>query len=212
MKERFKTCAQKVGMTQLYLGERLYGATLLWCKNATVLQRSKNAEAVLVGYGAGQKRKWNKAQHHLCADVVPERIQETRTTDTSLEVGSQIKAAALYKVGAHVDVQGTSLGKGFSGPMKRWNFAGLRATHGVSKAHRSHGSIGFIGNSRVFKGKKMAGHYGNETITVQNLKVLYSEELELDGMKGTMIAVHGAVPGVRGAWCTIGHAVKKEVK
>ena len=112
--------------------------------------------------------------------------------------------AGHYLEGQYVDVAGTSIGKGFAGAMKRHNFSGLRASHGVSVSHRSHGSTGQCQDpGKVFKGKKMAGHMGSERVTTQNLKVVRTD---LD--KG-LLMVRGAVPGSKGTWVTIKDSVKK---
>jgi large subunit ribosomal protein L3 len=103
-----------------------------------------------------------------------------------------------------VDVMGTSQGKGFQGPMKRWNFRGLRASHGVSVAHRSHGSTGQRQDpGKVFKGKKMAGHMGSERVTTLNLEVV-----DTDKDRG-LVLVRGAVPGSKGGWVLVRDAVKR---
>jgi len=106
--------------------------------------------------------------------------------------------------GQLVDVTGTSIGKGFAGGMKRWNFGGLRATHGVSVSHRSHGSTGQRQDpGKVFKGKKMAGHMGDRRVTTQNLRVVKTD------VERGLIMVEGAVPGAKGGWIQIRDAVKK---
>jgi large subunit ribosomal protein L3 len=120
-----------------------------------------------------------------------------------IEVGAEI-TANHYLDGQFVDVSGTSIGKGFAGGMKRHNFSGLRATHGVSISHRSHGSTGQCQNpGKVFKGKKMAGHMGAVRVTTQNLQVV-----KTDVDRG-IIMIKGAVPGSKGGWVTIKDAVKK---
>jgi len=119
-------------------------------------------------------------------------------------VGQEL-TAGHYLEGQYVDVAGTSIGKGFAGAMKRHNFSGLRASHGVSVSHRSHGSTGQCQDpGKVFKGKKMAGHMGSERVTTQNLKVVRTD---LD--KG-LLMVRGAVPGSKGTWVTIKDSVKKD--
>ena len=120
-------------------------------------------------------------------------------------MGSQI-TANHYVEGQLVDVSGISIGKGFAGAMKRHNFGGLRASHGVSISHRSHGSTGQCQDpGRVFKGKKMAGHMGSRKVTTQNLEVVSTDE------EAGLILVRGAVPGAKGGWVTISDAVKKPV-
>jgi large subunit ribosomal protein L3 len=143
--------------------------------------------------------------HFAKASVEPKRkIAEFRVSEDNLiEVGEEITADHYFE-GQFVDIAGTSIGKGFAGAMKRHNFGGLRATHGVSISHRSHGSTGGRQDpGKVFKGKKMAGHMGAARVTVQNLQVV-----KTDAARG-LIMVKGAVPGARGGWVTIKDAVKK---
>ena len=132
------------------------------------------------------------------------KLAEFRVSpDNLIEVGAEI-TADHFVPGQFVDVTGTSKGKGFAGAMKRWNFGGLRATHGVSVSHRSHGSTGQRQDpGKVFKGKKMAGHLGDERITTQNLIVA-----KIDTDRG-LIMIRGAVPGSKGGWVIVRDAVKK---
>jgi large subunit ribosomal protein L3 len=139
------------------------------------------------------------------AKVEPKRkVAEFRVSPENLiEVGAEITADHFVK-GQHVDVTGTNQGKGFQGAMKRWNFGGMRATHGVSVVHRAHGSTGQRQDpGKVFKGKKMAGHMGNVQVTTQNLEVV-----ETDKDRG-LILVRGAVPGNKGNWVLVRDAVKR---
>jgi large subunit ribosomal protein L3 len=141
------------------------------------------------------------------ANVAPKRkIAEFRVSpDNMIGVGEEI-SAEHYVAGQRVDVAGTSIGKGFAGAMKRHNFGGLRASHGVSISHRSHGSTGQCQDpGKVFKGKKMAGHMGAVRVTTQNLEVV-----KTDADRG-LIMVKGAVPGSKGGWVTIKDAVKKKL-
>jgi large subunit ribosomal protein L3 len=143
--------------------------------------------------------------HFAAAKVEPKRkVCEFRVSEENLiAVGEEIIASHYFE-GQFVDVSGTSIGKGFAGAMKRHNFSGLRATHGVSVSHRSHGSTGQCQDpGKVFKGKKMAGHMGSAKITTQNLVVI---KTDLD--RG-LIMVKGAVPGSKGGWVTVKDAVKK---
>jgi large subunit ribosomal protein L3 len=143
--------------------------------------------------------------HFAVAQVEPKRkVAEFRVAPENLiEVGAEI-TAEHYAAGQFVDVSGTSIGKGFAGAMKRHNFKGLRASHGVSVSHRSHGSTGQCqGPGKVFKGKKMAGHMGAAKVTTQNLQVV---KTDLD--RG-LIMIKGAVPGSKGGWVTVKDAVKK---
>ncbi|MEE4212497.1 MAG: 50S ribosomal protein L3, partial [Parvularcula sp.] len=139
------------------------------------------------------------------ASVEPKRkLAEFRVDpENLLGVGEEIIADHYFE-GQYVDVSGTSIGKGFAGAMKRWNFGGLRASHGVSISHRSHGSTGQCQDpGKVFKGKKMAGHMGAARVTTQNLQVV-----KTDTDRG-LIMVKGAVPGSKGGWVTVKDAVKK---
>jgi large subunit ribosomal protein L3 len=143
--------------------------------------------------------------HFAKASVEPRRkVAEFRVSPANLiEVGSEI-VADHFVVGQYVDVTGTSIGKGFAGVMKRWNFSGHRASHGNSVTHRSHGSTGQRQDpGKVFKNKKMAGHLGDERVTTQNLKVV-----KTDVDRG-LIMVEGAVPGAKGGWILVRDAVKK---
>lgn len=141
------------------------------------------------------------------AKIEPKAIlKEFRVSEEDmLEVGYKI-TPSHYTVGQYIDVSGRSIGKGFAGVMKRHNFRGLEASHGVSVSHRSHGSTGQCQDpGKVFKGKKMAGHLGDENVTVQNLRVV-----EIDEEKG-LIIVSGNVPGPKGGYVFVKDAVKKAV-
>jgi large subunit ribosomal protein L3 len=132
------------------------------------------------------------------------RLAEFRVSeDALLEPGAAL-TVAHFVIGQFVDVCGTSTGKGFAGAMKRWGFKGLRASHGVSVSHRSHGSTGNRQDpGRVFKGKKMAGHMGDRRVTVQNLEVV-----GIDHERGLLL-VKGAVPGTRGGYVRVTDAIKR---
>jgi large subunit ribosomal protein L3 len=164
-----------------------------------------------VQLGVGRRKAKNTTQpmrgHFAKAKVEPKaKVGEFRVSDDAvLEVGARL-STAHFVAGQFVDVQGTSIGKGFAGSMKRWNFAGLEATHGVSISHRSHGSTGNRQDpGRVFKNKKMAGHMGHRTRTVQNLEVF-----GVDPERG-LIMVKGGVPGPDGSWVRVSDAVKKSL-
>ena len=151
----------------------------------------------------------NKADrgHFAVAKVEPKRkLAEFRVDDDALiPVGAEI-TADHFVVGQYVDVTGTSTGKGFAGGMKRWNFAGLRASHGVSISHRSIGSTGGRQDpGKTFKNKKMPGHLGVDRVTTLNLKVMQTD------VERGLILVEGAVPGVKGGWITVRDAVKKKL-
>ena len=162
-------------------------------------------EAVQIGYGDLKASKVNKPMkgHFAKADVAPKKVlREFRFEDTAAyNVGDIIKAD-VFAEGDAVDVRGTSKGKGYAGVIKRWNFSRLKESHGTGPVHRHGGSLGVIDPARVFKGKKMAGHLGNERVTVQNLKVV-----KIDA-ENNIIAVKGAVPGPKGGIVVIFDSVK----
>lgn len=177
-------------------------------KGEKVGARKANDGYTAVVLGAGSRKAKNVAKSlrgaFAKAAVEPKAIvREFRVSDDMLlEVGSRISADHFVS-GQKVDVVGLTKGKGFSGAMKRWNFGGLEASHGVSVSHRSHGSTGQRQDpGRVFKGKKMAGHLGVERVTTQNLEVIRT-----DAARG-LILVKGAVPGAENSWVEIRDAVK----
>jgi len=164
--------------------------------------------AVQLGVGKAKPRNTTKAQrgHFAKAKVEPKRkLAEFRVSaDALLEIGAEL-AANHFLPGQFVDVTGTTIGKGFAGSMKRWNFHGLRATHGVSVSHRSHGSTGNRQDpGRTFPNKKMAGHLGVERVTTLNLKVVAT-----DPDQG-LIMIRGAVPGHEGSYVLVRDAVKRK--
>jgi large subunit ribosomal protein L3 len=206
--------AKKVGMTRLFLDDgKQVPVTVLQLDNLQVVaQRTTEKDgysAVQVGAGTAKVSRTSKAMrgHFAAANVAPKRkIAEFRVSpDNLIGVGEEITANHYFE-GQFVDVSGTSLGKGFAGAMKRHNFRGLEASHGVSVSHRSHGSTGQCQDpGKVFKGKKMAGHMGAVRVTTQNLQVVRT-----DADRG-LIMIKGAVPGSKGGWVTIKDAVKKPV-
>src|SRR6476646_8635833 len=204
--------AQKLGMTRIFTeaGEHI-PVTVLKLDNVQVVAHRTNDKngytALQLGAGTRKPSRLTKAdrQNFAVAKVEPKRkLVEFRVTpENIIEVGAQI-TADHFVPGQFVDVTGTNQGKGFQGAMKRWNFSGLRATHGVSVTHRAHGSTGQRQDpGKVFKGKKMAGHMGAERVTTQNLEVV-----ETDKDRG-LILVRGAVPGTKGKWVLVRDAVKK---
>ena len=204
--------AKKVGMTRLFMedGKQIPVTVLQLDKLQVVAQRTEEQHgynAVQLGAGSAKAKRTSKAMrgHFAAAKVEPKRkVAEFRVdADAMLPVGEEI-IADHYFAGQYVDVAGTSIGKGFAGAMKRHNFGGLRASHGVSISHRSHGSTGQCQDpGKVFKGKKMAGHMGAARVTTQNLEVV-----KTDSARG-LIMVKGAVPGSKGGWVTVKDAVKK---
>ncbi len=206
--------AQKVGMTRVFTAQgNQVPVTVLkvdGCQVVAVRDEAKDGYCALqLGVGQLKAKHANKAArgHFAKAKVRPKkRLVEFRvSSDALVDVGQEI-SAEHFVAGQHVDVTGTSIGKGFAGVMKRHNFAGLRASHGVSVSHRSHGSTGQCQDpGRVFKGKKMAGHMGAKQVTIQNLEVV-----SCDGERG-LILVRGAVPGAEGGWVTLKDAVKRRL-
>ena len=204
--------AKKLGMTRLFMEDgKQIPVTVLQLDNLQVVaQRTAEKDgytAVQLGAGTAKAKRTTAAMrgHFAKANVAPKRkIAEFRVSPENLiEVGAEI-SAAHYAEGQFVDIAGTSLGKGFAGAMKRHNFGGLRASHGVSVSHRSHGSTGQCQDpGKVFKGKKMAGHLGAVRVTTQNIQVVRT-----DADRG-LIMVKGSVPGSKGGWVTIKDAVKK---
>tara|TARA_R110002110_G_scaffold137495_2_gene322651 strand:+ start:176 stop:1060 length:885 start_codon:yes stop_codon:yes gene_type:complete len=204
--------AKKMGMTRLFMEDgKQIPVTVLQLDNLQVVaQRTPEKDgytAVQLGAGTAKVKRTSQAMrgHFAAAKVEPKRkVAEFRVdADAMLAVGEEI-IADHYFAGQYVDVAGTSIGKGFQGAMKRHNFGGLRATHGVSISHRSHGSTGQCQDpGKVFKGKKMAGHMGAARVTTQNLEVV-----KTDSVRG-LIMVKGAVPGSKGGWVTVKDAVKK---
>ena len=204
--------AKKMGMTRLFMEDgKQIPVTVLQMDNLQVVaQRTSESNGyTAVQLGAGSIKAKNVSQamrgHFAVAKVEPKRkVAEFRVAPENLiEVGAEI-TADHYAAGQYVDVSGTSIGKGFAGAMKRHNFGGLRASHGVSISHRSHGSTGQCqGPGKVFKGKKMAGHMGAVRVTTQNLQVVRT-----DAERG-LIMIKGAVPGSKGGWVTIKDSVKK---
>src|SRR6202163_1571078 len=204
--------AQKVGMMRLFTetGEHV-PVTVLRLGNCQVVghrTKEKNGYVALqLGAGARKVQSTTRADrgHFAVAKVEPKRkLTEFRVDDDALiPVGAEI-TADHFVVGQYVDVTGTSTGKGFAGGMNRWNFAGLRASHGVSVSHRSIGSTGGPqGPRRTFKNKKMPGHLGVDRVTTLNLKVMQTD------VERGLILVEGAVPGAKGGWITVRDAVKK---
>jgi large subunit ribosomal protein L3 len=204
--------AQKVGMTRIFTdaGEHVPVTVLRLANCQVVAHRTKEANgyvALQLGSGTRKVKNIGKAQrgHFAVAKVEPKRtLAEFRVSDDALiPVGAEITADHFIP-GQFVDVTGTSIGKGFAGGMKRWNFGGLRASHGVSISHRSIGSTGGRQDpGKTFKNKKMPGHMGVERVTTLNLKVVQTD------VERGLILIEGAVPGAKGGWITVRDAVKK---
>ena len=188
---------KKLGMTQLFdANGNVVPVTVIEAGPCVVAQKktieNDGYEAVQIGYGDLKASKVNKPMkgHFAKGDVAPKKVlREFRLEDTSAVNVGDILKADIFAEGETVDVRGTSKGKGYAGVVKRWNFGRLKESHGTGPVHRHGGSLGVIDPARVFKGKKMAGHLGNERVTVQNLSVV-----KVDAEKN-IIAVKGAVPG-----------------
>lgn len=204
--------AQKIGMSRYYTEDgRHIPVTLLWVNDCQVVSHKTEEQngynAIQIGWGQAKVKNVSKSVRgqFAKAKVEPKQVvKEFRVSkDGFVNVGAQL-AADHFIAGQYVDVAARTIGKGFAGGMKRHNFGGLEATHGVSISHRSHGSTGQCQDpGRVFKGKKMAGHMGDTNVTVQNLEVIAT-----DKEKG-LIIVCGAVPGAKGGYVTITDAVKR---
>jgi large subunit ribosomal protein L3 len=203
--------AKKMGMTRLFQADgRHVPVTVLQLEDVQVVGRREmdrdGYTAVQLGAGTAkaknvakpQRAAFGKAEVELKAKIIEFRVAE----DALLDVGVTI-SADHFVAGQYVDISGVTQGKGFAGAMKRWGFGGLRATHGVSVSHRSHGSTGNRQDpGRVFKNKKMAGHMGARNRTQQNLEIVRT-----DGARG-LLFVKGSVPGHKGSWLTVSDAIK----
>ena len=204
--------AQKLGMTRIFMdsGEHVPVTVLKLDGCQVVAHRTPEKDgyvAVQLGSGTIKVKNVSKAGrgHFAVAKVEPKRkVVEFRVDAEGLiPVGAEI-TADHFVAGQFVDVTGTTIGKGFAGPMKRWNFGGMRATHGVSVSHRSHGSTGGRQDpGKTFKNKKMAGHMGQERVTTQNLRVVRTD------VDRGLVMVEGAVPGSKGGWVMLRDAVKR---
>jgi large subunit ribosomal protein L3 len=203
--------AEKVGMTRVFAENGAHVCvTVLKIEGCQVVaQRTQERDgytALQLGVGKRKVKRTTQPMrgHFAKAQVEPKRkLAEFRVTPENLiEVGAEL-TAEHFVVGQMVDVTGTTIGRGFQGVMKRHNFAGLRATHGVSISHRSHGSTGQRQDpGRVFKGKKMAGHMGQVTATTQNLEIVRTDEAR------GLILIKGAIPGAKGGYVLIHDAAK----
>ena len=227
--QRSGVLARKLGMTRVFseegrhipvtvlaldgcqvVGLRTEDMRDVTTKKGGQVQRTDGYTAVVMGAGEKKAKRTAKAQREQFAKagVAPKsRVTEFRVkSDIALpEVGAEVQADHFVP-GQKVDVAGVSIGKGFAGAMKRWNFGGLRASHGVSISHRSHGSTGQCQDpGRVFKGKKMAGHYGVARKTVQNLEIVRTD------VERGLLLVKGAIPGAEGSYVEVRDAVKKAI-
>ena len=203
---------KKIGMTQIFDEKgNMIPVTVIEAGPCAVVMKktieNDGYEAVQVGYGDVKVTKLNKPMkgHFDKAGVAPKKVlKEFKLADaSSVNVGDILKAD-IFAAGDIVDVCGTSKGKGTAGAIKRWNFARLRESHGTGPVGRHAGSLGACSTpSRVYKGKKMAGHLGTERVTVQNLSVVKVDS------ENNLIAINGSIPGPKGGNVVIADAVKK---
>jgi len=206
--------AQKVGMTRIFTEDGTHVPVTVLKVDTCQVVSTRSVEkdgytAVQIGVGSAKVKNVAKAQRatYAAAKVEPKKkLAEFRVTpENILEVGVELSVEHFIS-GQFVDITGTTIGKGFAGGMKRHNFRGLEATHGVSVSHRSHGSTGHRQDpGKVFKGKKMAGHMGDVQVTTQNLKVVCT-----DAERG-LILIKGSVPGAEGSWVLVKDAVKRKL-
>lgn len=204
--------AKKMGMARFFdeAGVHVPVTVLSLDGCAVTAQRTEARDGyVALQLGAGLRKPKNTTKplrgHFAKAEVEPRhKVAEFRVSpDNLIDVGAEL-TADHFVVGQKVDVTGTTIGKGFAGAMKRWNFGGMRASHGVSVSHRAHGSTGQRQDpGKTFRGKKMAGHLGQETVTTLGLTVW-----RIDTDRG-LIMVKGSVPGSEGSWVRVRDAVKK---
>jgi large subunit ribosomal protein L3 len=204
--------AQKLGMSRIFAESGAHvPVTVLKVENCQVVEvrteEKHGYNAVQLGVGAAKVKNVSKAERGRFAKAKVEpkkKLVEFRVAkDALLDVGAEL-SVAHFLAGQFVDVTSNSIGKGFAGAMKRWNFGGLRASHGVSVSHRSHGSTGNRQDpGRTFPGKKMAGHLGDERVTTQNLKIVATDEAQ------GLIMVQGSVPGHEGSFVLVRDAVKR---
>ena len=203
---------KKIGMTQLFdENGKVIPVTVVEAGPCVVVQKKTTEndgyEAVQVGFGDVKVQRVNKPQagHFKKADVAPKKVlKEFRLDDCSaLSVGDILKAD-VFAVGDRVDVIGTSKGKGTAGAIKRWNFSRLKESHGTGPVARHAGSLGACSDpTRVYKGKKLAGHLGAERVTIQNLDIV-----KVDA-ENNLIAIKGAIPGPKGGIVVLADTVKK---
>lgn len=203
---------KKIGMTQIFDEKgNVIPVTVVEAGPCTVVQKktveNDGYEAVQIGFGDMKAQRVNKPQqgHFAKSDTAPKKVlREFRLEDiNTVNVGDILKADT-FAVGDRVDVVGTSKGKGTAGAIKRWNFSRLKETHGTGPVARHAGSLGACSDpSRVFKGKKLAGHLGHERVTIQNLDVVKVD------VENNLIAIKGAIPGPKGGIVVIADSVKR---
>lgn len=204
--------AKKLGMTRLFKEDGTHvPVTVLYLDEVQVVDTRTNERdgytALQLGYGKAKVKNVSKPNrgHFARVKIEPkQKLVEFRVTEDAVVAAGSTLTAAHFVVGQKVDVTGTSKGKGFAGGMKRWNFRGLEASHGVSISHRSHGSTGNRQDpGKTFKNKKMAGHLGSERVTTQNLEVAAVD------VEKNLIMIKGAVPGAKNGFVLLRDAIKK---
>ena len=201
---------KKLGMTQIFDEKgNVIPVTLIEAGPCVVAQK-KTVEndgyaAIQLAYEDAKEKHLTKAElgHFKKAGVSPKKhLKEFRLDDTAAYEAGSVVTVETFAAGEKVDITGITKGHGYTGAIKRWNLAKLRMTHGVGPVHRQSGSMGVIDPARIFKNKKMAGQYGNEQVTIQNLAVV-----KIDAEKN-LIAVKGAVPGAKGGIVFVRDSVK----
>ncbi len=212
---RIGLLTRKIGCSTLFneVSFTHQAVTILHLENSCVLsvRKSPLGSFALVGYGDAVVRRVNKPQRVWFSKLntgCKRKLLEFKISDESISDDQILKRISVnhFNIGQFVDAIGTSIGKGFAGVMKRYNFRGLRSSHGVSLSHRSHGSTGQCQDpGRVFKGKKMAGRMGGKRVTIQNLRIV-----DMDFGK-QLLVVHGAVPGAKNSYVLLKDAVKKSL-
>ncbi|PIR31552.1 MAG: 50S ribosomal protein L3 [Alphaproteobacteria bacterium CG11_big_fil_rev_8_21_14_0_20_44_7] len=202
--------AKKLGITRVFRADSQIPVTVLKLESPVIVAHKTKSrdgyDAVVLGVGKAKPKNVSKPQKGIFAKAkieAPKKLKEFRVTEKNLvPIGSEILASHFVR-GQFIDATGTSIGKGFAGAMKRHNFAGMEATHGVSVSHRAHGSTGQCQDpGKVFKGKKMAGHMGNVRVTQQNLEIV-----EVDDERG-LVFVKGSVPGSKNGYVILQDAAK----
>ena len=201
---------KKLGMTQIFDEKgNVVPVTLIEAGPCAVAQKktieNDGYAAIQLAYEDAKEKHLTKAElgHFKKAGISPKKhLKEFRLEDTSAYEAGSVVTVDTFAAGEKVDITGITKGRGYTGAIKRWNLHKLRMTHGVGPVHRQSGSMGVIDPARIFKNKKMAGQYGNEQVTVQNLSVV-----KIDAEKN-LIAVKGAVPGAKGGIVFIRDSVK----
>ena len=203
--------AKKLGMTRVYNEQRVHNSvTVLEVPEIKVIgQKNKEKDgydALVLGAGSIKQKKINKPQKEFFSksNIEPvKKIKEFRVSEDNLVESGSIIMASHFVVGQYVDVKAFSIGKGFAGAMKRHNFGGLRASHGVSISHRAHGSTGHSQDpGKVFKGKKMAGHMGDKLRTMQNIEIIKTD------LENELLYLKGSIPGSKNSEVLVKGSVK----